>query len=302
MDLVFTYAHNPPRLRTPPLKGEGFNALGKAKVCKFPPLRGMPTAGGYVLQSKKIGELQPFAPPTSYKLQATSRRRHIMLTRLGYKLEPRTPAAHTVFFYTLGAIIFSLIVTGFIFMAYGLNPFAAYGTIIDKTILNWRGFSEVLRKSIPLLLCGVGLVLAFRAQFWNIGAEGQILAGATAAAGAALFIPIPALLRIPALFSAGFIGGGLWGFIPAILKIRLGVNEIITTLMMNYIMLYVVRWLINGPWKGSSARGFPESEPFCKRVYSSYYRANAPALADAAHCRPVGHFPRFFALTHEARL
>ena len=181
----------------------------------------------------------------------------------GYKLEPRpTPAAYVVFLYSLLAVLAALIITGFIFLSFGLNPFQAYSTIIQKTLLNWRGFSEVLRKSIPLLLAGVGLVLAFRAQFWNIGAEGQILAGAVAAAGVALFVPVPAPLAIPTMFLAGFMVGGLWGFLPAILKVRLGVNEIITTLMMNYIMLYVVRWLINGPWKGKSVRGFSESDRF----------------------------------------
>ena len=180
-----------------------------------------------------------------------------------YRLEPRaTPPDWVVFAYSALAVLAALIITGFIFMAYGLNPFSAYGIIINKTLFNWRGFSEVLRKTVPLLLTGVGLVLAFRAQFWNIGAEGQLLAGATAAAGIALFVPLPAGLAIPALFVAGFVGGGLWGFLPALLKVRLGVNEIITTLMMNYIMIYVVRWLINGPWKGKSVRGFAESDKF----------------------------------------
>ena len=78
----------------------------------------------------------------------------------------------------------------------------------------------------------------------------------------ALFVPVPAPLAIPAMFLAGFIAGGLWGFVPALLKVRLGVNEIITTLMMNYIMLFVVRWLINGPWRGASVRGFSESDKF----------------------------------------
>lgn len=182
---------------------------------------------------------------------------------LGYKLEPRPePAGHIVFLYSFAAVLLALIITGFIFMAYGLNPFTAYGTIFAKTLFNWRGFSEVIRKTIPLLLAGAGLVLAFRAQFWNIGAEGQILAGAVGAAGVALFVPIPAPFAVPAMFISGFVCGGLWGFLPAFLKVRLGVNEIITTLMMNYIMLYIVRWLINGPWKGKSVRGFSESDKF----------------------------------------
>jgi simple sugar transport system permease protein len=182
---------------------------------------------------------------------------------LGLRLEPRPkPPGYIVFLYSLAAVLLALIVTGFIFMTFGLNPFKAYGTIINRTLLDQRGFSEVIRKSIPLLLCGAGLVLAFRAQFWNIGAEGQILAGATAASGVALFWPVPVPLAIPLMFLAGFIAGGLWGFVPALLKVRLGVNEIITTLMMNYIALYIVRSLINGPWKGQSTVGFSYSEKF----------------------------------------
>ena len=153
------------------------------------------------------------------------------------------------------------------FALFGVNPFIAYQTILEKNILNFRGFTEVLRRTIPLLLCGVGLVLAFRAQFWNIGAEGQLLMGATAASGVALFIPLPAVLIIPLMFLAGFLAGGLWGFIPAFLKVRLGVNEIITTLMLNYIAIYFIRFLVTGPWQGKSGRGFPESEKFARETY-----------------------------------
>ena len=186
-----------------------------------------------------------------------------MLTRLGYRLESRrNPPGYVVFLVSVGAAVLALILTGFLFAAFGVNPFQAYGVIAQKTLFDFRGFTEVVRKSIPLMLAGVGLVLAFRAQFWNIGAEGQILAGATAASGFALFVPLPPALMIPAMFLAGFVAGGLWGFLPAILKVRLGVNEIITTLMMNYIALYIVRWLINGPWKGQNAIGFSYTEQF----------------------------------------
>lgn len=172
------------------------------------------------------------------------------------------PPAWLAFAVSLAAVVAALFVTGIIFWLYGTPPLAAFQTILEKTLFNPRGLSEVVRKSIPLLLAGVGLVLAFRAQFWNIGAEGQLLAGAVAASGLALFVPLPAPLMIPAMFLAGFLAGGLWGFLPAILKVRLGVNEIITTLMMNYIALYLVRWLINGPWKGQSAIGFSYSNKF----------------------------------------
>ena len=176
----------------------------------------------------------------------------------------RRQSEHPLWVMSVSAMAFflALVVTAFIFRAYGHSPLEAYQTIFQRTFTSFKDFSEVLRKSTPLLLCGVGLILAFRAKFWNIGAEGQILAGALAAGGVALFVPIPPSIIIPVMFLAGFIAGGLWGFIPAILKVRLGVNEIITTLMMNYVAFFIVQWLINGPWKGKQVYGFPYSDNF----------------------------------------
>lgn len=182
---------------------------------------------------------------------------------LGFRLQRRPePSALLVFTVSLGAVVGALLVTGVLFALHGVEPLAAFRTIFERTILDSRGLSEVIRKTIPLLLAGVGLVLALRARFWNIGAEGQILAGAVAASGVALFVPLPAPLTVPAMFLAGFLAGALWGFLPAVLRVRLGVNEIITTLMMNYIALYIVRWLINGPWRGQSVTGFSYSDRF----------------------------------------
>ena len=191
-----------------------------------------------------------------------------MMQRWGYRLEERAKApAWLVWLVSLGAVAAAFVVTGFIFWAFGVDPWNAYVTIVERTLLDPRGLSEVVRRAIPLLLTGVGLVLAFRAQFWNIGAEGQILAGAVAASGIALFVDLPAPLLLPAMFLAGFVAGGAWGFVPAILKVRLGVNEIITTLMLNYVALYFVRWLITGPWKGASTVGFAYSDTFDRAAW-----------------------------------
>jgi simple sugar transport system permease protein len=191
-----------------------------------------------------------------------------MIGRWGYRLEPRAnPSTGLTLVVSLGAVLVALVITGVIFLFFGVNPIFAFRTLIMRTLLDTRGFSEVLRKSIPLLLAGGGLVLAFKARFWNIGAEGQILAGATAAAGIALFVPVPEVLAIPTLFVTGFVAAGLWGFVPALLKVKLGVNEIITTLMMNYVALYLVRWLINGPWKGQSQTGFSYSDRFASAFH-----------------------------------
>ena len=185
------------------------------------------------------------------------------MTRLSWRLEPRAHAGPAlVLAASLGAILAALLVTGLIFAAYGHNAIAAYRMLIESTLADFRGFSEVLRKTTPLLLGGVGLVLAFRMKFWNIGAEGQILAGAAGATWVALFTPFSGWLTIPAMFTAGFLAGAAWGFLPALLKVRLGVNEIITTLMMNYIALYLVQYLILGPWRGPTQRGFAYTDRF----------------------------------------
>ena len=183
--------------------------------------------------------------------------------RRSRRWEPRAEApAWRVVLVTLAAVAVAALVVTWVFVSYGVEPVHAWSTIVRRTLLEPRGLSETLRKAVPLLLIGIGLLLAFRARFWNIGAEGQLLAGAVGATAVALFAGLPAPLVIPAMFLAGALAGAAWGAVPALLKARLGVNEIITTLMFNYIALYVVRYLINGPWKARTATGFSYSERF----------------------------------------
>jgi ABC-type uncharacterized transport system permease subunit len=179
------------------------------------------------------------------------------------KVERRPiPSRWTVFGVSLLAILIAFIVAGIFFQAYGVSPIRAYHDIIKGALGNRLGLTETVRRAIPLLLCGVGLTIAFRALFWNIGAEGQLLTGAIAATGVALFSGLPGPLLLPAMFLAGFAAGAFWGFIPAALKARLGINDVITTLMMNYIAIYLVEWLIHGPWKGPTMRGFAYTDRF----------------------------------------
>jgi len=181
----------------------------------------------------------------------------------GLRIERRgAPSAALVWGVSLGAVAVAMLGTGLLFAAFGVAPLEAARVIVERTILDARGASEVVRRAIPLMLAGVGLTLAFRARFWNIGAEGQLLIGAVAAAGVALFVDLPGVLTIPAMFVVGFLAAAAWGLGPALLKVRLGVNEIITTLMLNYVAIYLVRWLVNGPWKGSSLSGFAYSDRF----------------------------------------
>lgn len=165
------------------------------------------------------------------------------------------------------AVLIAFLAAGLLLWGYGINPLRLYALMVQSTLGDSRGWAEVARKATPLLLIGVGLVVAFRAQFWNIGAEGQLLAGAVAATGVALFVPLRAPALWLAMFCAGGMTGVLWGALPALLKLRLQVNEVITTLMMNYLALHLVQWLIHGPWKGQSALGFAYTDTFPRTAW-----------------------------------
>ncbi|MFC5848306.1 ABC transporter permease [Deinococcus petrolearius] len=162
---------------------------------------------------------------------------------------------------TLASVAVALALCALVFVFYGVSPAEVYGTMLRGTLADPTGLAEVGRRTIPLLLVGAGLSLAFRAQFFNIGAEGQLLLGAVFAAGTALFVPLPGPLLLPAVFVMGFVGGGLWALIAAWLR-RLNVNEILSTLMLNYIAVAVVTYLIAGPWKGKDVRGYIYTDTF----------------------------------------
>ncbi|WP_425146434.1 ABC transporter permease [Deinococcus sp.] len=172
------------------------------------------------------------------------------------------PGRYRPLWVSLAALGVALLIAGVIFAAYGVSPLTAYGSMLSGTIFDPQGRSEVLRRAVPLLLTGAGLTLAFRAQFFNIGAEGQILIGAICAGGVALFTHLPGVLMPVGMFVAGFVGGGLYALLAAWLRTRLKVNEILTTLMLNYVATYLLIYLIAGPWKGKNVRGFIYTDEF----------------------------------------
>ena len=157
------------------------------------------------------------------------------------------------------SLLAGLFAIGIIFLIVGANPVYAIFEIFSGSFGSFYGFKETLTKAIPLILIGTGLTLAFRAKFWNIGAEGQLLMGAIFSTwvGLAFGESLPSYVIVPMIFAAGFIGGALWGIIPAILKIKYSINEVISTLMLNYICAEILTMLIVGPWKGKARFGFP---------------------------------------------
>ncbi len=152
------------------------------------------------------------------------------------------------------SFIVSLIFGGILLWVSGANPFVTYAAMVKGALGSWYGITEVLVKSVPLMLTGLGVALAFRMRFWNIGAEGQLTLGGVAAAGVALYWSkgLPDWSVLPLAIIAGCIAGAIWAGIPAILKAKLSVDETLTTLMLNYVAilysehLYYVAWRAEG--------------------------------------------------------
>ena len=154
------------------------------------------------------------------------------------------------------AVALALLVGALFLLLAGLDPLAVYRHILSAGFLGRYALSDTAVKATPLILCGLGVALAFRARLWNIGAEGQLLLGAWAATGVALHLlppTTPAPLMLLAMMAAGFLAGAVWGAVPGLLKARLGTSEIITTLMLNYVAVQWINYFVFVPW---SERGF----------------------------------------------
>jgi len=160
------------------------------------------------------------------------------------------------------AVLLSLPFIGLSFAAYGVNPVDAYSRIFTGAFGSPYGFSETIVKMLPIGLCAVGLTLAYRARVLNIGAEGQLIMGSMVATWVALYSGLPQGLIITVMLLAGFIVGAAWALLPALLKSSLNINEVIVTLMMNYVSLRLLDYVVTGPWRGLTQWGFPQTDPF----------------------------------------
>lgn len=181
------------------------------------------------------------------------------------------PAATSIF-----AVVAAFIISGFILWIMGGQPFVVLKFFYEATFGSWATFSDTLVKATPLILVGLACTVAFTMKLWNIGAEGQFYMGAFFAS-LVILIPIippesPRIIVIMAMIVMGLIGGALWGFIPGFLKARFSVNEIITTLMLNYIAILWNNYWIFDRW---SDAGFQMTPTFAKSAW-------LPRLADYA--------------------
>lgn len=164
---------------------------------------------------------------------------------------------------TIGALVVAFILAGILIAAVGGDPLYTFSRMWKAAFGTWFSISDSVTKAIPLIFCGTACALAFHMKIWNIGAEGQFFLGAFGASLVVLAPIVPkgssAWVYIPAMMISGMIFGALWGFIPGFLKAKLGLNEIISTLMLNYIAVAWNNFFLYGKW---SYQGFQMSEKF----------------------------------------
>jgi len=150
----------------------------------------------------------------------------------------------------LAAVVVTFVITLPLLLIARADPLAALYAFVVEPFTSRLSFTEILVKTTPLLLTGIAVAVAFTAGYYNIGAEGQLLAGAVCAAWLGpLLHDVPSIASIPLMLLGGALAGALWALIPALLKTRINVDEVVTTLLLNSVMIFLVSGLLNGPWR-----------------------------------------------------
>ncbi len=180
------------------------------------------------------------------------------------------------------AVIGALIIGAIILLLLKINPLEAYQVLLTGGFTSKNGLADTLVVATPLLLVGLGIVIAFRANVINIGAEGQLIAGAvlTTFLAVQLGAVLPGFLVIILCLLAGSLMGGVWGAIPGYLKARLGVNEILSTVMMNQIAIQIAYYLLRGPMMDPAERAAGTNIPHSARLPKP---TDLPRFTDIAH-------------------
>ncbi|MEL7243517.1 MAG: ABC transporter permease [Cyanobacteria bacterium J06641_2] len=151
------------------------------------------------------------------------------------------------------AITSALIIGAILILIAGANPIAAYTALFQESLFDYFGFGNTLTRMTPLLFTSLGVLIALKAGQFNIGGEGQIYLGALGSTLVGLFIQAPGFIHIPLGLIVGFLFGAIWGWIPGYLKAVRGINEVITTLLLNYIAINLISYLVQNPLKAANA-------------------------------------------------
>lgn len=162
---------------------------------------------------------------------------------------------------SISAIFFALVLSGIFIALNGVNPFVAFGKVITSSLGSTYGITETLLKSIPLIFTGLSVAIALNSKIWNIGAEGQLYFGAIVATSFVMYGPVlPTPIMLTILLMLGALGGAIWAAIPALLKIKFKMNEVISTLLLNYVAINIADYFLFGAWKGKD--NFPYTPKF----------------------------------------
>jgi simple sugar transport system permease protein len=149
----------------------------------------------------------------------------------------------------LGIVVGAFVVVGLALVPFGINPIEVYATMLRGALGTPNAVAETLIYAAPILLTAVAAIVCFRAGMWNVGADGQLYLGAIAALGIGFnTLGLPAVILIPAMAFAAFAAGGAWGAVPGYLRTRFGANEVIVTIMLNFLATIFATYLISGPW------------------------------------------------------
>ncbi len=162
------------------------------------------------------------------------------------------------------SFLVSLLFGAILLMASGVDPLETYRAMAVGAFGSWHNFTETLVKATPLLFTSLGVAIAFRMKFWNIGAEGQLVWGGVASAWVALYWSkfLPGWTLLPLALLMACVAGAIWAGVPAALKAYLNVDETLTTLMLNYVAILYAKNLYYGPWRDPEGFGFPGSAQF----------------------------------------
>ena len=181
-----------------------------------------------------------------------------------FRIEPRAASSRALTIAApIAAVLLAMLASALLFSAMGLNGFSIIREIFVTPLLAPSRWPDLGVKAAPLIIIAAGLSLGFRANVWNIGAEGQYIIGAVFGTGVALLTyEMTAWWILPAMLVAGMIGGMAWAAIPALLRTRFNVSEILSSLMLTYVAVQVLNYLVRGPWKDPAAFNFPMTRNF----------------------------------------
>jgi simple sugar transport system permease protein len=184
------------------------------------------------------------------------------------RLEPRARPSRLMRVLSSPLAALAMLLVGFaVLKALGQEPLAAFRVFFVEPFTSLYGVGELLLKATPLLLCALGLAAGYRANVWNIGAEGQFTMGAIAGSGVALFLgDTLGGLTFPLMLLAGILGGMAWAALPALLRTLFNTSEIFVSLMLVYIAQLLLSYLVHGPWRDPAGQNFPQSQPLADNV------------------------------------